>query len=129
MLATKQSLYTADTSPTESAHSGLKMCQKVHSLASTHNLGTPGQQLRLKRSVMRFNWNNLPFDLRTNSDAQEQGTGAEASNNNMEDLTMYIQGEEPEVECGVCESVKQVASEYHSIQTIFKIIGKLRSAG
>ena len=64
MLHTGQSLYTADTSPTESAHSGFKTCQKAHNMATTHNLGSPGHQLRLKRSMMRFNWNNLPFDLR-----------------------------------------------------------------
>ena len=42
---------------------------------------------------------------------------------------MYIQGEEVETECGACESVKQVASEYHSIYTILNFIGKQRSEG
>ena len=109
MRETGQSLYSADTSCTESTHSGLKSCQTVHNLLSTHGLGTPGQQYRLKRSIMRYNWNNLPFDLRETSPlTTDQPPGAEQEQE-QENLDIYLQDQVEE--CGECEAVKQVLSE------------------
>ena len=120
MLHTGQSLYTADTSPTESAHSGFKTCQKAHNMATTHNLGSPGHQLRLKRSMMRFNWNNLPFDLREpeTEDFSPGDAAGEGEANQQEDLDLYIQHQQEEVveadECGACDH-KQVESQLLNI--------------
>lgn len=109
MRETGQSLYSADTSCTESTHSGLKTCQTVHNLLSTHNLGTPGQQYRLKRSIMRYNWKNIPFDLREPSPGTTgQVPGGVEDRDEQEDLSNYVQDEvEVKDKCEECETVKQ----------------------
>ena len=89
----------------------LQTCQTVHNLPSIHGLGTPGQQYRLKRSIMRYNWNNLPFkrDLRETSPlTTDQPPGAEQEQE-QENLDIYLQDQVGE--CGECEAVKQVSSE------------------
>ena len=117
MRTTRESLYSADTSATESTHSGLKNLQRVHNLLSTHFLGTPGQQYRLKRSLMRYNWGNLPFDMRqTSTETTDQAPVEEGGSVEQEDLSNYVQDAEEgaEVEAttdhGDCEieSDKQV---------------------
>ena len=87
----------------------LQTCQTVQNLLSTHGLGTPGQQYRLKRLIMRYNWNNLPFDLRETSPlTTDQPPGAEQEQE-QENLDIYLQDQVEE--CGECEAVKQVSSE------------------
>ena len=117
MTKTKLSLYTADTSATESTHSGFKTSQKVHNLLSMHQLGSPGQQSRLKRSMMRHNWKNLTFDLR-----ERQAEPVDPANLSLEalgeheDLDQYIleEAEKAEearledTETETIETVKQV---------------------
>ena len=93
MRTTKESLYSADTSSTESTHSGLKNLQKIHNLLSTHFLGSPRQQYRLKRSIMRFNWNNLPFDMREASTENTEAPVVGGGSQEQEDLSIYIQDE------------------------------------
>ena len=95
----------------------LQTCQTVQNLLSTHGLGTPGQQYRLKRSIMRYNWNNLPFDLRETSPlTTDQPPGAEQEQE-QENLDIYLQDQVEE--CGECEAVKQVSSKL-SIQYFLK---------
>ena len=85
----------------------LQTCQTVQNLLSTHGLGTPGQQYRLKRSIMRYNWNNLPFDLRETSPlTTDQPPGAEQEQE-QENLDIYLQDQVEE--CGECEAVKQLS--------------------
>ena len=91
MRTTQESLYSADTSATESTHSGLKNLQRVHNLLSTHFLGTPGQQYRLKRSLMRYNWGNLPFDMReASTETPDQAPVEDGGTQEQEDLSNYI---------------------------------------
>ena len=88
------SLYTADTRPKESTHSGFKQNQKVHNLLSMHQLGSPGQQLRLKRSMMRHNWKNLSFDFReVQSVSEDPAPLTLQPQKELEDLERYIQGQ------------------------------------
>ena len=119
MRTTQESLYSADTSATESTHSGLKNLQRVHNLLSTHFLGTPGQQYRLKRSLMRYNWGNLPFDMReARTETTDQAPVEVGGSQEQEDLSNYVQeveeGEEVEASTehgdGERESDKQVHS-------------------
>ena len=121
MRTTKESLYSADTSATESSHSGLLNLQRIHGLLSTHNLGTPDQQKRLKRSLMRYNWGNLPFDMRKDTantpdqdPADAPGQSTADDDGRQEDISLY-QVEVDEMEAEVCdgesESDKQVYSE------------------
>ena len=113
MRTTQESLYSADTSATESTHSGLKNLQRVHNLLSTHFLGTPGEQYRLKRSLMRYNWGNLPFDMREDSTETPDQAPVE-DGGAQEDLSNYIQDQVEESEAttehgdGGMESNKQV---------------------
>ncbi len=108
MSETQESLYSSDTSATESTHSGLKNLQKVHNLLSTHNLGSPRQQYRLKRSLMRYNWGNLPFDMREGETSSEATDQAPVVPQEEEDLSIYLQDQVVEEEqAAVCD--KQVA--------------------
>ena len=107
MSKTQESLYSSDTSATESTHSGLKNLQKVHNLLSTHNLGSVRQQYRLKRSLMRYNWSNLPFDMREGETSSESTDQAPVVCQEEEDLSNYLQDEVVEEEqSAVCD--KQV---------------------
>ena len=115
MRETQQSLYTADTSPQESTHSGFKNCQRAHNLLSTHNLGSAAQQSRLKRSMLRYNWNNLTFDLRDQQ--QEDPTSLDTQpEEELENLDKYVQQgdkedepeEEHEEETETIDAVRQV---------------------
>ena len=111
MRETKESLYSSDTSATESTHSGLKNLQRIHNLISTHFLGTPRQQYRLKRSIMRYNWNNLPFDMREDSSENTEAPVGAGGVQEQEDISIYIQDqvvEEGEAEGGEKVSDKQV---------------------
>ena len=110
MRTTKESLYSADTSATESTHSGLKNLQRVHNLLSTHFLGTPGQQYRLKRSLMRYNWGNLPFDMRqTSTETTDKAPAEDGGSHEQDDLSIYVQDQVEEME-EEAVSDKQVAS-------------------
>ena len=91
MRTAQESLYSADTSATESTHSGLKNLQRIHNLISTHFLGSPRQQYRLKRSIMGFNWNNLPFDMRETSTENTETPMVGGGSQEQEDLSIYIQ--------------------------------------
>ena len=118
MRTTQESLYSADTSATESTHSGLMNLQRIHGLLSTHHLGTPDQQKRLKRSIMRYNWGNLPFDMRAREDTADttdttgQAPAEDDGRQEVEDLSIYVQDQVDEAEAEVCdvesESDKQV---------------------
>ena len=119
MSKTKESLYPADTSSTESTHSGLLNLQKVHNLLSTHNLGTPDQQRRLKRSVMRYNWNNIPFDLRDiSTDSTDQGPLEEGVSQEQEDISIYVQDQE-EMETEGCDQDETVSDIQVKLALIF----------
>ena len=107
MRTTQENLYSADTSATESTHSGLKNLQRVHNLLSTHQIGSPGQQLRLKRSLMRHNWKNLSFDLRERESETEVLEVNGQPQEELEDLDRYVQEAEEE-ETETIETVKQV---------------------
>ena len=107
MSETKCSLYPADCSPQESTHSGLMNTQRIHNLLSTHQIGSPGQQLRLKRSLMRHNWKNLSFDLRERESETEVLEVNGQPQEELEDLDRYVQEAEEE-ETETIETVKQV---------------------
>ena len=105
MSQTKMSLYTADTSPQESTHSGFYNCQRAHGLLTSHDLGSPTHQSRLKRSMLRYNWNNLPFDLRHRQPVSEPEEPVhEEQVAEEEDLHRYIHEEEEE-NAGTSEAV------------------------
>ena len=113
MRTTQESLYPAVTSATESTHSGLKNLQRVHNLLSTHFLGTPGQQYRLKRSLMRYNWGNLPFDMtQTSTETSDQAPEEDGGSQEQEDLSIYVQdqAEEMQEETGSESQVESVLS-------------------
>ena len=107
MSETKLSLYTADASPQESTHSGLMNTQRVHNLLSTHQIGSPGQQWRLKRSLMRHNWKNLSFDLRERQPVEVVSEVSGQPQEALEDLDRFVQEVEVE-ESETIETVKQV---------------------
>ena len=133
MSETGLSLYTADTSPQESTHSGFKQNQKVHNLLSMHQLGSLGQQQRLKRSMMRHNWKNLSFDLRERqSDSEDPAPLTLQPEEELEDLDTYIQGEAEvtrveETEVETFETVKQVLRIIFNCLLHHKIYRKTRT--
>ena len=57
---TGHSLYTADTSPTESTHSRLRKIEECHGTRTVCNLGTDLHETRLMGGVSRQVWKNLP---------------------------------------------------------------------
>ena len=119
MRTTQESLYSADTSATESTHSGLKNLQRVHNLLSTHFLGTPGQQYRLKRSLMRYNWGNLPFDMReASTETPDQAPVEVGGSQEQEDLSNYVQeveeGEEVEASTEQSDGERESDKQVHS---------------
>ena len=127
MRETGQSLYTADTSPTESTHSGFKNNQVVHNLLSMHQLGSPGQQLRLKRSMMRYNWKNLSFDLREKEPKLEAPDLEEPHSLTLEpqeelDLESYILQEEADAADEAGEAEMAVVEETETIETVKQVL-------
>ena len=85
-----QPLHCQHQSPGE--HS-LWQNQKVHNLLSMHQLGSPGQQLRLKRSMMRQNWKNLSFDFQeVQSVSEDPAPLTLQPQEELEDLERYILG-------------------------------------
>ena len=106
MSQTKMSLYTADTSPQESTHSSFHNCQRAHGLLTSHDLGSPTHQSRVKQSMLRYNWNNLPFDLRHRQPVSEpEGPVHEEQVTEEEDLDRYIHEEEEEENTRTSEAV------------------------
>ena len=123
MRETGLSLYTADTSPTESTHSGFKNNQVVHNLLSMHALGSPGQQSRLKRSMMRHNWKNLSFDLRENQPQSENSDSLILPPEEELDLVSYIQAEEEaEEEADEAEVAVVEENEPETIETVKQVL-------
>ena len=124
MRETGLSLYTADTSPTESTHSGFKNNQVVHNLLSMHQLGSPGQQMRLKRSMMRYNWKNLTFDLREKEPELEEPHSLTPQPQEELDLETYILQEEAddteEAEVAVVAEVEE--NETKTIETVEQVL-------
>ena len=124
MSETKLSLYTADASPQESTHSGLMNTQRIHNLLSTHQIGSPGQQLRLKMSLMRHNWKNLSFDLRERQPVSEDHAQPQQE---LEDLDRFIQEAETEAEVEdteteTMETVKQVPTYFQGSRHFILIL-------
>ena len=124
MSETKLSLYTADASPQESTHSGLMNTQRIHNLLSTHQIGSPGQQLRLKMSLMRHNWKNLSFDLRERQPVSEDHAQPQEE---LEDLDRFIQEAETEAEVEdteteTMETVKQVPTYFQGSRHFILIL-------
>ena len=62
-LKTGETLYTADTSPTESTHSRLRKIEEKHGTRTVCNLGTDLHQARLTSGVTRQVWKNLPLNF------------------------------------------------------------------
>ena len=69
MDMTVQTMYTADTSPTESTHAALAATQRRHNLQSSHNQGTEKQLKKLTSSIKFQNYRN---DFVTNNNEMEE---------------------------------------------------------
>ena len=116
MSQMKMSLYTADTSPQESTHSAFYLCQRAHALLTAHDLGSPTHQSRLKRSMMRYNWKNLPFDLQHRKPVSEPEEDEGVHEDEEEDLDRYIHDEEGESNEEVAEEAIEVVTADSVIQ-------------
>ena len=69
MEMTGHTMYTGDTSPTESTHSALVKTQVRHNLQSSHNQGTEKQLKKLTSSIRFHNYRN---DFITNNNEVEE---------------------------------------------------------
>ena len=69
MDMTGETMYTADTSPTESTHAAVAATQRRHGLQTSHNQGTEKQLNRLT-SLVKFH--NFRGDFVTNNNDEEK---------------------------------------------------------